>query len=59
MGSTRRARFSGGTLKPMETVELKEGEEVTITIVSSRAKSNADWLNELLAAGQVWLTPTN
>lgn len=44
MGSTIRARFSGGTLKPLEALELKEGDEVTITIVSSLAKSKADWL---------------
>ena len=44
MGSTIRARFSGGSLKPLETVDLKEGEEVTITIVSSRSKRAPDWL---------------
>jgi predicted DNA-binding antitoxin AbrB/MazE fold protein len=44
MGSTIRARFSHGTLKPLEAVELREGEEVTITIVSSRPES-ADWLD--------------
>lgn len=46
MGSTIRARFSDGTLKPLEAVELKEGEEVTITIVSSSSSSRAggDWL---------------
>jgi predicted DNA-binding antitoxin AbrB/MazE fold protein len=26
MGSTIRARFSGGTLKPLEALALKEGE---------------------------------
>jgi len=44
MGSTIRARFSHGTLKPLEAVELREGDEVTITIVSSRAESGGDWL---------------
>ncbi len=44
MGSTIRARFSGGNLKPLETVDLKEGDEVTITIVSSHSNSTADWL---------------
>jgi predicted DNA-binding antitoxin AbrB/MazE fold protein len=44
MGSTIRARFSHGSLKPLEAVELREGDEVTITIVSSRPVS-ADWLD--------------
>ena len=44
MGSTIKARFSGGILKPLETLELKEGDEVTITIVSSHSKSGPDWL---------------
>ena len=38
------ARFSGGTLKPLEALALKEGEEVTITIVSSSLPSGTDWL---------------
>lgn len=44
MGTTIKARFSGGALQPLEAVELKEGDEVTITIVSSRHLSKADWL---------------
>ena len=44
MGSTIKARFSGGILKPLEALELKEGEEVTVVIVSSRSKSEKDWL---------------
>jgi predicted DNA-binding antitoxin AbrB/MazE fold protein len=46
MSSTVRARFSDGTLKPLEALELKEGEEVTITIVSSSPSSRVgtDWL---------------
>jgi predicted DNA-binding antitoxin AbrB/MazE fold protein len=44
MGSTIRARFSHGTLKPLEAVDLREGDEVTITIVSS-PKSGEDWLD--------------
>jgi len=52
MGSIIRARFSDGTLKPLEALGLKEGDEVTITIVSSRSstKSGADWL-QLTAGG--------
>jgi predicted DNA-binding antitoxin AbrB/MazE fold protein len=44
MGSTIRARFSDGALKPLEALELKEGEEVTITIVSSSSRAGTDWL---------------
>ena len=44
MGSTIRARFSGGNLKPLETIDLKEGDEVTITIVSLRSSPAPDWL---------------
>ncbi len=46
MGSTIRARFSDGTLKPLDGLGLKEGDEVTIKIVSSSSptKLGADWL---------------
>jgi hypothetical protein len=44
MGSRIRGRFSHGTLKPLEAVELREGDEVTITIVSSRPAVGGDWL---------------
>jgi len=44
MGSTIRARFSGGNLKLLETVDLKEGDEVTITIVSQSSHPASDWL---------------
>ena len=44
MGSTIRARFSGGSLKTLEAVDLKEGDEVTITIVSLRSNPAPDWL---------------
>ena len=44
MGTTIKARFSGGILKPLEALELKDGDEVTITIVSSRAKPKPGWL---------------
>src|SRR5258708_5599825 len=52
MGSTIRARFSHGTLKPLEAVELREGDEVTITIVSSRRESAGDWLRR--SAAELW-----
>ncbi len=57
MGSTIRARFSHGTLKPLEAVELREGDEVTITIVSSRAESGGDWLDRT-AGGWAGLVDT-
>jgi predicted DNA-binding antitoxin AbrB/MazE fold protein len=46
MGATIRARFSDGTLRPLEALDLKEGDEVTITIVSSSSssRSGSDWL---------------
>jgi predicted DNA-binding antitoxin AbrB/MazE fold protein len=44
MGATIKARFSDGTLKPLEALDLREGDEVTITIVSSPSKSRVDWL---------------
>jgi len=57
MGSTIRARFSHGTLKPLEAVDLREGDEVTITIVSSRAESGRDWLDRT-AGGWAGLVDT-
>jgi predicted DNA-binding antitoxin AbrB/MazE fold protein len=45
MGATIRARFSDGTLKPLDALELREGDEVTITILSSRPASGGDWLD--------------
>ena len=35
MVTTIKARFSNGVLKPLESLSLKEGEEVTLTIVMS------------------------
>jgi len=40
---TIKARFSRGVLKPLEPVELSEGEEVTVTIAAPY-KRHADWL---------------
>jgi len=61
MGSTIRARFSDGTLKPLEALELKEGDEVTITIVSSSSSSRAgaDWLEQTAGGWWVWLIRKN
>ena len=43
-GTTIKARFSGGVLEPLEKLELKEGEEVAVTIFSLPLKRDADFL---------------
>lgn len=54
MRTTIKARFSGGVLKPLEEVELKEGEEVTVTILGLSSKTHAGWLGQT-AGGWVGL----
>ena len=54
MGTTVKARFSGGVLKPLEKLELKEGDEVTVTIVALPSKARTGWL-ERTAGGWVGL----
>ena len=54
MGTTIKARFSGGVLTPLERVELREGEEVTVTIIALPSKRHPDWL-ERTAGGWVGL----
>lgn len=44
MGTTIKARFSGGALKPLEPVALREGDEVTLTIVAPPPAAGAAWL---------------
>jgi predicted DNA-binding antitoxin AbrB/MazE fold protein len=44
MDTTIKARFSGGVLEPLEKLELSEGQEVTVTILSWPLKRDADWL---------------
>jgi predicted DNA-binding antitoxin AbrB/MazE fold protein len=44
MNTTIRARFSGGNLKPLEPLALREGEEVTVTIASVSPEASANWL---------------
>lgn len=40
MNGTIRARVTGGTLKPLEKLDLPEGSEVTVTIVRTGAASD-------------------
>lgn len=54
MGTTVKARFSGDLLKPLEPLELKEGDEVTVTIVALPSKAHEDWLRRT-AGGWVGL----
>ncbi len=42
-GSTFRARFSRGALRPLERLGLQEGEEVSVAIVPATAATD-DWL---------------
>ncbi len=54
MGTTIKARFSGGVLEPLEKLELREGEEVTVTILGLPPKSDPGWLGRT-AGGWVGL----
>lgn len=42
MGETIRARVKGGTLEPLERMDLSEGEEVLVTIREVPAQRNRD-----------------
>ncbi len=44
MGGTIRARFTRGVLEPLDRVELKEGEVLTITIIRLPAAERAGGL---------------
>ena len=44
MNTTIRVRFSDGVLKPLERLELKEGDEVTVTISALPSRSGPDSL---------------
>ena len=54
MVTTIKARFSNGILKPLEALELSEGEEVAVTIVTLPCSPSSDWL-ERTAGGWVGL----
>jgi len=38
MGKTIKARFSKGMIEPLEKVEIREGEEITINILEASSK---------------------
>ena len=38
MGRTIKARFSKGMIEPLEKVEIREGEVITISILEARSK---------------------
>jgi len=53
MSTTVRARFAGGVLRPLDDLPLREGDEVTLTILASEPppggtpeahKAPGDWL---------------
>ena len=50
MSSTIKARYSNGVLKPLEKVNLREGEEVSLTIAALPPSAQPGWL-ERTAAG--------
>ena len=54
MATTFKARFSNGVLKPLESLDLREGEEVTVTVRSAPTATDDDWL-EKTAGGWVGL----
>jgi hypothetical protein len=45
MVTTVRARFSGGNLTPLDPLELKEGDEVTVTITDVATRPDPRWLD--------------
>ena len=49
-----RARYSNGTLTPLEPVDLKEGEEVTLSIDDTPQLSNEERIKNLMAAAGGW-----
>ena len=44
VSTTIKARYSGGVLEPLEKLELREGQEVTVTIFSVPLMRDADFL---------------
>lgn len=44
MSATIKARYSNGVLKPLERVNLREGEEVSLTIAALPSNAKPGWL---------------
>lgn len=44
MGTTIKARYSGGLLEPLERLDLTEGQEVTVTILNIPLIRDPDFL---------------
>lgn len=42
MGTTIRARYTNGVLKPLENVDLEEGEEVSVIIATNSKELTAE-----------------
>lgn len=49
-----RARYSNGTLTPLEPVDLKEGEEVTLSIEDKPQLSKEERIERFKAAAGGW-----
>ena len=49
-----KARYSNGTLTPLEPIDLKEGEEVTLSIDDTPQLSNEERIKNLMAAAGGW-----
>ena len=49
-----RARYSNGTLTPLEPVDLKEGEEVALSIEDKPELSKEERIEHLMAAAGGW-----
>mgnify|MGYP001596120731 FL=1 len=45
MSKTIRAKFSKGVIKPLEKVDIKEGTEITVTIIEIPKKGEGDPLD--------------
>ena len=54
MKTTVRARYSNGALTPLEPVELKEGDEVTLSIDDTPQLSKEERIAYLEAAAGGW-----
>jgi len=48
MGKTIRARFSRGVIEPLEKVEIREGEVITISILETKPKPVRESFSEAL-----------